>query len=166
MTNVPIPPDEVQDPAEKNEPGLGLGRDPERTPMQWDGSASAGFTIGRPWLRLGADHEEVNVAALERDPASILHLYRKLIGQRRSRSTLVSGRMQFVSADRGVLRYERRGEGDRILMLLNMSMDPVQMTTESGTILVSTYFDRDGQNVNGVVDMNAAEGLVINLDHF
>ena len=86
-----------------------LGRDPERTPMPWDGSGSAGFTTGRPWLPLGADHEEVNVAALELDGASILHLYRKLIDLRRSRPTLVSGRMQFVSADRGVLRYERRG---------------------------------------------------------
>src|SRR5260370_1379148 len=72
MTNVAIPPDEVQDPAEKNEPGLGRGRDPERTPMPWDGSASAGFTTGRPWLRLGTDREEVNVAALEQDGASIL----------------------------------------------------------------------------------------------
>ena len=34
----PIPPERVQDPLEKNEPGLGLGRDPERTPMQWDAS--------------------------------------------------------------------------------------------------------------------------------
>jgi alpha-glucosidase len=166
MTNVPIPPNEVQDPAEKNEPGLGLGRDPERTPMQWDGSASPGFTIGRPWLRLGDDHEEVNVSALERDAASILHLYRKLTGLRRSRPTLLSGRMLLVSADRGVLRYERRGEDDRILMLLNMSMDPVRITTESGTILASTDFDRDGQKVNDVVDMKAAEGLVIDLHHF
>jgi alpha-glucosidase len=47
MTNVAIFPDEVQDPAKKNESGLGLGRDPERTPMPWDDSASAGFTTGR-----------------------------------------------------------------------------------------------------------------------
>jgi alpha-glucosidase len=67
MTNVAIPPDEVQEPTEKNEPGLGLGHDPERTPMPWNGSASAGFTtLGGPGLRLGADHEEVNVAALKR----------------------------------------------------------------------------------------------------
>ena len=38
MTNVPIPPDRVQDPFEKNVPGMGLGRDPQRTPMQWDAS--------------------------------------------------------------------------------------------------------------------------------
>jgi alpha-glucosidase len=164
MTNVAIPPDEVQDPAEKNEPGLRRGRDPERTPMPWDGSASAGFTTGRPWLRLGADHEEVNVAALEQDAASILHFYRRLIELRRSRPTLVSGGMQFVRADGGVLRYERRGVEDRILVLLNMSTDSVQMTTESGTILASTEFDRDGQRVNGMVEMKAAEGLVIDLD--
>jgi alpha-glucosidase len=165
MTNVPIPPDEVQDPAEKNEPGLGVGRDPERTPMLWNGSASAGFTTGRPWLPIGADHEEVNVAALERqDGASILHLYRKLIDLRRSRPTLVIGRMQFVSADKGVLRYERRGDDDRILVALNMSADSVQMTIESGTILASTDFDRDGQKVNGTVEMKTAEGMVIDLD--
>ena len=36
---VEIPPDRVQDPWEKNEPGLGFNRDPERTPMQWDASS-------------------------------------------------------------------------------------------------------------------------------
>src|SRR5207248_7411935 len=103
MTNVPIPPDEVQDPAEKNEPGLGLGRDPERTPMPWDGSASAGFTTGRPWLPLGPDYKELNVAALEQDSASILHLYRRLIDLRRSRPTLVRGSMWSIEDHYGVL---------------------------------------------------------------
>jgi alpha-glucosidase len=163
MTNVPIPPDEVQDPAEKNEPGLGLGRDPERTPMPWDGSGSAGFTTGRPWLPLGADHEEVNVAALELDGASILHLYRRLIELRRGRPTLVSGRMQFVSADKGVLRYERRGDKDRMLVLLNLGTDSVRILLEAGTILASTDFDREGQKVNGTVEMKAAEGMIIDL---
>ncbi|MCU1249795.1 MAG: alpha amylase [Edaphobacter sp.] len=164
MTNVSIKPDEVQDPAEKNEPGLGLGRDPERTPMPWDGSASAGFTTGRPWLPLGADHEAVNVAVLEQDGTSILRLYRNLIDLRHSRPTLVRGRMQFISADEGVLVYERRGDEDRILVLLNLSADSVKMTVESGTILASTGFDQDGQRVNGMVELKAAEGMVLDLD--
>jgi alpha-glucosidase len=164
MTNVTIPPDEVQDPAEKNEPGLGLGRDPERTPMPWDGSASAGFTTGRPWLPIGADHEDVNVEALEQDSGSILQLYHTLIDLRRSRPTLVSGKMQSVIADRSVLRYERRGDWDRVLVLLNMGTDSVPMTIESGTILASTDFDRNGQNVSGTVELKAAEGIVIDLD--
>src|SRR5260370_29192820 len=66
--------------------------------------------------------------------------------------------------DKGVLRYERRGDEDRILVLLNMSTDSVRMTTESGTILVSTDFERDRQRVNGTVEMKAAEGMVIDLD--
>jgi alpha-glucosidase len=164
MTNVPIPLGEVQDPAEKNEPGLGLGRDPERTPMPWDGSPSAGFTSGRPWLPLGADYESVNVAALEKDGTSILRLYRKLIDLRRRRPTLVGGRMLSIRGEGGVLRYERRGDEDRILVLLNLSGDSVRMTVESGKILASTGFDRDGQQVNGPVELKAAEGMVIDLD--
>ena len=132
--------------------------------MPWDGSASAGFTMGRPWLPLGADHKEVSVATLEKEETSILHLYRKLIDLRRSRPSLVSGRMQSISTDSGVLRYERRGHADRILVLLNMSANSVRMTVESGTILASTSFDRDGQKVNGTIEMNAAEGIVIDLD--
>jgi alpha-glucosidase len=53
LTDVSIPPERVQDPWEKNVPGLGLGRDPVRTPMPWDGSATAGFTTGEPWLPIG-----------------------------------------------------------------------------------------------------------------
>jgi hypothetical protein len=53
--------------------------------------------------------------------------------------------MQFVSADRGVLRCERKGDEDRILVLMNMSTDSAQRTIENGTILASTEFDRDGQ---------------------
>jgi hypothetical protein len=63
-----------------------------------------------------------------------------------------------------VLRYERRGDKDRILVLLNMGTDSVRMTTESGTILASTDFDLDRQRVNGTVEMKAAEGMVIDLD--
>src|SRR6202011_6007419 len=50
MTDVPIPQDQVRDPWEKNVPGLGLGRDPVRTPMLWSGELHGGFTTGKPWL--------------------------------------------------------------------------------------------------------------------
>jgi alpha-glucosidase len=79
MTNVSIPPEEVQDPAEKNHPGIGMGRDPERTPMTWDSSSAAGFTRGRPWLPFSVDYQTVNVEDMERNEASILNLYRRLI---------------------------------------------------------------------------------------
>ena len=51
MENVPIPADRVRDGFEHNLPGLGFGRDPVRTPMQWIGGPGAGFTIGDPGCR-------------------------------------------------------------------------------------------------------------------
>src|SRR3569833_84734 len=60
LGRVAIPPDAVQDPWEKNEPGLGLGRDPSRTPMQWDATANAGFSTARPWLPLDANYAVSN----------------------------------------------------------------------------------------------------------
>jgi alpha-glucosidase len=53
---VEVPPEQTQDPWEKNKPGLGVSRDPSRTPFQWIGGANAGFTSGRPWLPIDADY--------------------------------------------------------------------------------------------------------------
>jgi alpha-glucosidase len=164
MTNVPIAPEQVQDPAEKNEPGLGQGRDPERTPMPWDDSHDAGFTTGSPWLPLGDDLASVNVAILEKDSRSILHLYRRLIDLRRCHQTLVSGRLRSVTAVKGVLRYERQGEEEHILVLLNMGQNPERIAIESGSILASTSLVREGQKLSGTLDLEVAEGLVISLD--
>ena len=74
MQDVPIPAEAVQDPVERNLPGLGLGRDPERTPMQWDASPNAGFTMPtvRPWLPLAADYATMNVAVQRDDLQSML----------------------------------------------------------------------------------------------
>ena len=84
MHDVAIPPELVQDPQELGVPGIGLGRDPERTPMQWDASPNAGFTSGTPWLPLADDYPVVNVDAEDLDPTSMLMLYRRLMSLRRA----------------------------------------------------------------------------------
>ena len=90
MCDVPIAPDQVQDPFEKNVPGMGLGRDPERTPMQWSAAPNAGFTLpqNKPWLPIAADVATVNVEAEQADPKSMLTLYRRLIALRRAERLL------------------------------------------------------------------------------
>jgi alpha-glucosidase len=163
LCNVPIPPDQVQDRFEKNEPGLGLGRDPERTPMPWDGSPSGGFTTGFPWLPLGDEHEIVNVEAMERDDYSILRLYRNLIQLRQTHATLVSGKLNDVTAANHVLRFERMGEDHRFLVILNMATEPAQIEIAAGTVLSSTHLDREGKSVGGIVDLRGAEGMVVGL---
>src|SRR5436190_24090520 len=76
MHQVAIAPDQVRDPFEKNVPGIGVGRDGCRTPMQWDATAGAGFSMARPWLPLADDYIHENVTNLEADAGSILNLYK------------------------------------------------------------------------------------------
>ena len=98
MHPVDISPEEVQDPLEKNVPGQGLGRDPERSPLQWDHSEQAGFTTGTSWLPLAADYPTMNVAAEHADARSVLNLYRQLTDLRRKEGALSIVSYQAVKA--------------------------------------------------------------------
>jgi alpha-glucosidase len=116
-----------------------LGRDPERSPMQWDATADAGFGSGavEAWLPLNDDHERRNVAVQTGDEASMLEWYRRLLGLRRSRPSLREGALSFLDLGRGggadeVLAWERGGVGygspwvggERSLVILNFSSRP------------------------------------------
>ena len=113
MVDAVIAPDQVRDPAEKNEPGKGRGRDPERSPMIWVNAANAGFTTpdAVPWLPLMAGWETENAAAQAADAKSMLMLYRKLLALRRQHDTLHAGGIADVVPDGAVLRYTARGVG-------------------------------------------------------
>jgi hypothetical protein len=75
MQQAAVAPDQVRDPFEKNAPGIGVGRDGCRTPMQWTAETNAGFTSGQPWLPLAPDYVSDNVENLCADRQSILSLY-------------------------------------------------------------------------------------------
>ena len=164
MTDVAIAPEEAQDPAEKNQPGLGQGRDPERTPMPWDASPLGGFTTGKPWLPLGPDHEKVNVASLSVDPASMLSLYRRLIALRRKCVALTAGDMENLAVQGDVLAYERCFDQERLAIFLNTRHDSQQVGARAGRILLSTSLDREGEVVAAALDLRPAEGVIVALD--
>src|SRR3954468_5704361 len=98
MQDVPIAPDQVRDPFEKNVPGIGVGRDGCRTPMQWNANANAGFSAVAPWLPVAADFTHENVVNLTADRRSILNLYRALIRLRKTHRVLVTGSYRPVAA--------------------------------------------------------------------
>jgi alpha-glucosidase len=167
MSDVPIAPHQVQDPFERNVPGLGLGRDPARTPMQWDGSPGAGFTTGAPWLPLAADFATRNVQALSQDPRSILSLYHRLIALRRERPSLVIGSYQAVPAAGAVLAFQRQHDDDKILVILNMGPDacmvplPEDFAVPGATrLLLSTHLDREGELLGPQVELRGDEGII------
>jgi alpha-glucosidase len=78
------------------------GRDPMRHPMQWDASATGGFTLGEPWLP-AVDPAERNVEAQRDDPGSLLHLYRLLIEARK----LLGDGFQLLEGFEGIVAFER-----------------------------------------------------------
>ncbi|HWR12610.1 MAG TPA: alpha-amylase family glycosyl hydrolase [Rectinemataceae bacterium] len=98
-----------------------LGRDPERTPMQWDGSPGGGFGSSSPWLPLNPDWRECNVAAQRELPESLLLWYRSLLALRRAEAALRRGTMRFLEKGADILAYERSDEasGRRVVVLLN-----------------------------------------------
>ncbi len=151
MVDVPIPPDQVQDPWAKQEPGIGVGRDPVRTPMQWDRSPHAGFTTTRPWLPLADDWPEQNVESLERQPLSILNLYRQLLALRRRHQALRIGRYEPLQAARRRVRlcpHLCAGASDRAAQFQpGRASGFLCEPSGSAIILLSTARDRSGERV-------------------
>jgi len=164
MRDVDIPPELVQDPQELGDPGKGLGRDPERSPMQWDAGPGAGFTTGTPWLPLAKDYREVNVVAQLEDPASMLALYRRLLALRRATPALETGGYAPVPSAGDLLAYLRQSAERRLLVVLNLGHQPQTFATEtSGEVLLSTHLDREGERISGTIRLRADEGLIIEL---
>ena len=120
--NDPKRKEDVQDPIGKLGWPLEKGRDGERTPMQWNDSANAGFSTVKPWLPVPASASTHNVADETKDPDSVLSFYRTLLELRHSQAALLDG--DYVSLNENnpnVLTYLRRYNGEAILVILNMS---------------------------------------------
>lgn len=162
MMDTPIPPHLVQDPFERNVPGLGLGRDPVRTPMPWSPERHGGFTKGRPWLPLNPDAEALNVSAQASDPQSMLSLYRALIRLIRDNDVLLVGNLRLLAATDNVLAYERRLGGVRVVVALNMTAQALSLRVENPDYetLLSTYLDEPGA-LKEEIRLRADEGLII-----
>ena len=163
MRNANIPPESIRDPQ-----GLrgGHSRDPERTPMRWDGSARAGFTMGEPWLPIGEDVTRVNVAAQQADPRSMLELHRRLLALRRAEAALTAGRWAGIAAAGDLLAYERIGGAERFAVALNLGDGETDADIQGrrGRIALSTALDRDGERASDRVRLRANEGVVIRID--
>jgi len=169
MTDVTIPLRLVQDPFEKNEPGFGLGRDPERTPMQWDSSPNAGFSKGAPWLPVAKHYEKQNVEQERKDPASMLSLYTRLLHLRADAPALLEGTYRAVDTGTPhVLGYLRETAGQRVLVLANFSprMHRVRIDAiTEGRLLCTTVGDGEvGTQVNlQQLHLRKNEGLILEI---
>jgi len=167
MHDADIPPERVQDPLAKGIPDI--GRDPVRTPMQWDSSQNAGFcppTV-EPWLLIPGDYQQLNVAVERDDPHSMLSLTRTLIEMRRTTAALNAGSYHPIeNLPNDCFVYLRELADQRRLIALNFSSDEQVLSLPemgSGRIVISTYLDREEQVDLAAFRLRANEGCIMEL---
>jgi alpha-glucosidase len=170
MVDVPIPRDEIVDP-----PARWAGpafpwwnRDQCRTPMAWTGDPGAGFTTGRPWLRIGPDADRRNVTAEALDPDSVLGCYRRLLAARQGSPALHAGSFEWVAVDAAdVLAWRRRSGADDVLVLMNFAADPrsvswsATLDTTGWEPVVGTSVAPSGPTAPNRITLRGLEGVVL-----
>jgi alpha-glucosidase len=134
------------------------GRDGARTPMPWSDGPGRGFTREgiEPWLPFGSGP---NVAAQRDDPSSTLSLCRDLLALRREHPGLRQAPYSSLPAPDGVWAWAR---GDRYAAAVNLGEED-EVVELSGTVLVGTNRDRDGERVPSGLALGPAEGVLLEL---
>lgn len=123
------------------------GRDNARTPMQWNGKENAGFTRGRPWIKVNPNYKFINAENQIGDPKSIYHYYKKLIKIRKENEVIVYGDFELLlPEDKNIFAYTRTFRDSKILVVCNFYSNEVDYQLPSKDevikeILISNYED-------------------------
>ena len=115
-----------------------------RTPFQWNATANAGFTTGKPWLKVNPDYTTINEEAQEKDPTSTLNYFRKLTKLRKDYPTLIYGKYTLLDKDNpDVFAYTRESDGKKLLVLLNFHNKTIKVNTgldvSKAKVLINNY---------------------------
>lgn len=131
-----------------------FSRDNARTPMQWSDAAHAGFTTGKPWLRVNPNYLSINAASQLEDPDSVFHFYQKLIRLRKDpvyKETIVYGTLEPAFREQhNLMAYYRRG--DKTLLVIGNYQSGKQAVTlplPYTKVLLNNYADitREGSTI-------------------
>lgn len=106
-------------------------RDNSRTPMQWNNDKNAGFSKGKPWIKVNDNYIRINAENQLNDDNSILNYYKKLIQLRKNNLALTKGSIQFIETGFDyVIAYVREYERKRILVMCNLSDSEIEINFE------------------------------------
>jgi len=142
-------------------------RDNGRTPFQWDSTRYAGFSTAAPWLKVNPEYTYVNVAAEEKDTASCLNYFRKLIRLRKTNLALVYGKYTLLDRNNAAIyAYTRTWGKEKILVLLNFSKKavlwPIPAGIQPGTRLLINNYNSLQRQKNAIV-LQPYQAVLINL---
>ncbi|EER30299.1 alpha-glucosidase [Candida tropicalis MYA-3404] len=108
-----------------------VARDHARSPVQWNSSANAGFTSGKPWMRVNDNYKEINVEAQQKDPNSVLQFYERLLKLRKEYKDLfIYGSFEILDYDNEktftYVKELQNADSPKAYVVLNMSGDQVK----------------------------------------
>ena len=123
-----------------------ISRDNPRTPYQWNDGENAGFSTGKPWLKLNPRYPEINLEADRKDPDSVFAYYQKLIRLRKENPAIIDGLYEQLLQDHEkIVMYLRKCTRQTLLVVANFSDDaidlplPEQVTGHRWEKLLSNY---------------------------
>ncbi|WP_027953325.1 glycoside hydrolase family 13 protein [Halobacillus kuroshimensis] len=97
-------------------------RDNSRTPMQWSREAQAGFTTGKPWMKINPNYTSINVADQEQDPHSILNYYKKMIAMKKEQDVFTYGIYDLLlPEDEQIYAYTRTLDNKKAIVIVNLT---------------------------------------------
>ena len=113
-------------------------RDSARTPVQWSAEENAGFTTGTPWFYVNENYREINVAAQEQDPNSVLNFYRKAIALRKTLSCVRDGNYkEYGKLSSRLYVYSREDRNQKILVVCSFSEKNEKWSAPAGFDLIT-----------------------------
>lgn len=123
-------------------------RDNARTPMQWSDGENAGFTTGKPWMKINPNYREINAAQQRADANSIFGCYKELIRLRKTYPVYIDGDFQMLlREDENIFAYTREDVNSRLLVICNFYGQtvncPLDVSGAAGKLLISNYQDID-----------------------
>ncbi len=126
------------------------GRDPERTPMQWNSSSYAGFSNSTPWLPVAGDYPTKNAAHEINDEKSFLTLYRRLIDLRKHHPSLRRGKFEIRRVGNGyILAYTMSGDDESLAIMLNFAdTDQTASVGQGYEIIQTTHSDNAVRSID------------------
>jgi alpha-glucosidase len=136
------------------------GRDGCRTPMVWDShQPNAGFSGGKPWLPVPAEHITLAVNTQEGNEASMLEHYRRMLAFRAAHPALVKGAIRFLAAEGDVVAFERELGGERLLCAFNLGAGEASLSLPEGLRAVAVPgHGLEGRSENGAIRLGPYAG--------
>ena len=130
-----VPPEREVDPGD---------RDGCRAPIPWTAAPDHGWGTTEPWLPWPPEPGVRNVASLRDDETSILHLYRRLLAERRTSPALALGELTLLDAPAGCVAWERTAGRERRRVAVNFTGQDLELDLADGWRVVVAS-DRQGE---------------------